>query len=292
MDTLYCVVFKGEIVDGESIDNVKKKLASMFKTDVSSIEKFFTGKAHTVKKDVNLETGEKIKAAFSKAGALCHLKKTEAQKPAPEPKLESKRKAIDVNALKENIAKRVSEASIQMKPGIDEAREKASKTFAKASQSIKADMETGGMQALTKNKYFVGSIAACFVLLIMFFGIFSGGGNPMPLTMENIDRLSDSYDSLMYQMSANQVAKFKNDKKAALEFSVIKPIEDMGYDFEAIILEISDSYLSGDLPMEMSMAAMAVLMVPTQARDLLYDNDVISKSVKKRLDKVAEEMGV
>lgn len=290
MDNQYSVIFKGEIADGENIDNVKKKLAAMFKTDGKNIDKFFSGKAHTVKKDISLETGKKIKTAFLKAGALCHLIKKESDKVAP--KLENKNRTTDINALKDKITKKVSEVSIQMKPGLDDAKEKASKTFATASESIKLDMETGGIQALVKNKFFIASIAVCFVLLLMFFGMFSGGGKPMPLTMENLNRLGEIWDAKPYQMTENQIKQFKNDPKAAFEFLLFEPIEELGYDFEATIIEISDKYLNGDLTTEQSMQAMVVILIPAQIRDKLYDNDVISKGVKDRLDKVAEKAGL
>jgi hypothetical protein len=294
MDTLYCVVFRGEIVDGENIDTVKKKLASMFKTDIQKIEKYFSGKNHTVKKDVNLETGEKIKAAFSKAGALCHLRKNEPQANAleSEPKLELENKNVDVGVLKDKFSKKVSEVSAQMKPGINEVKEQASKTFSAASKSIKSDMEAGGLQALVKNKYFIVSTAACLILLVMVLGLFSGGGKPMPLTMENLYQLGDIWEARPYQISENQVEHFKSNKKAGLEFLIVEPIEEMGYDFEATIVDISDKYLSGNLSMELSMQAMVVLMVPAQMRDEAYQHGVISKDLKNRLDRVAEKMGV
>jgi len=76
-DIKYRVIFKGEIADGETIDEVKKKLAAIFKTDAAKIDKMFTGGPKVVKKDAPLETCEKAKQAFEKAGAICTIEPME-----------------------------------------------------------------------------------------------------------------------------------------------------------------------------------------------------------------------
>ncbi len=76
-DIKYRVIFNGEIADGETIDEVKKKLATMFKTDAAKIDKLFTGGPKVVKKDAPLETCEKTKQTFEKAGAICTIEPLE-----------------------------------------------------------------------------------------------------------------------------------------------------------------------------------------------------------------------
>ena len=70
----YAVICKGKIKDGENADEVKKRLAKLFKIDAATVERFFTGKPVIVKKGVSAEIAQKIKDAFGKAGAKCGLK--------------------------------------------------------------------------------------------------------------------------------------------------------------------------------------------------------------------------
>ncbi len=71
----YCVVFKGDIIDGNEYDKVKLNIANMLQTDASGIEHLFSGELKIIKKNLDFETSQKIKQAFQKAGAICYVKK-------------------------------------------------------------------------------------------------------------------------------------------------------------------------------------------------------------------------
>ncbi|MFQ5432836.1 MAG: hypothetical protein ACE5EN_10070 [Nitrospinota bacterium] len=70
----YAVICKGKVKDGETVEEVKKRLAIIFKIDAGTVDRFFTGKPVIVKKGVDEDTALKIKSAFGKAGAKCGLK--------------------------------------------------------------------------------------------------------------------------------------------------------------------------------------------------------------------------
>ncbi|MDM8556122.1 DUF1566 domain-containing protein [Desulfococcaceae bacterium HSG7] len=92
----YKVIYQGKIVKGNDIEKVKQNLASVFRTDIARIERFFKGRPVVVKDNLTLETAKKYRTAFHKAGAVCQIEqaqstsspkssvKTEKPKP-PEP---------------------------------------------------------------------------------------------------------------------------------------------------------------------------------------------------------------
>jgi thiol-disulfide isomerase/thioredoxin len=73
----YRVVFKGEILDGMQVEEVKKNLAALFKATEAQIERFFSGKRLAIKKDVDHETAMKYLKAFERVGALCRVEELE-----------------------------------------------------------------------------------------------------------------------------------------------------------------------------------------------------------------------
>ena len=70
----YRVIFKGEVQDGASPDDVKKKLAKILKLTDEKAAKLFSGKSIVIKKNASQETCKKIQAALTKAGAICKVK--------------------------------------------------------------------------------------------------------------------------------------------------------------------------------------------------------------------------
>jgi len=73
-ETLYDVVFKGEIDQDRNIDDVKKNIASLFKKKPDEIDHFFSGKEFVIKKKINQAGAEKYKTAVENAGAACSLR--------------------------------------------------------------------------------------------------------------------------------------------------------------------------------------------------------------------------
>ena len=67
------VVFRGELLPGKDVSEVKKRLRTFLKTDAESIERLFTGESIAVRKNVDAATGQKFEKVFSTAGAICYL---------------------------------------------------------------------------------------------------------------------------------------------------------------------------------------------------------------------------
>jgi uncharacterized protein YbjQ (UPF0145 family) len=74
MGTYYDIVFEGKIIPGKDPGEVRKALASVLKKDADTVEKLFSGRPFTLRKQVEGETAEKFKSKFESAGAICVLK--------------------------------------------------------------------------------------------------------------------------------------------------------------------------------------------------------------------------
>jgi len=74
----YIIVITGELNPGATHDAVVNNLASLFKKDTSFVEKFFSGKPTTIRRDLNLETAKKYQTAISKAGCIAKIVEQEA----------------------------------------------------------------------------------------------------------------------------------------------------------------------------------------------------------------------
>lgn len=82
---LYDIIFSGNITSGMEIDQVKQKLASLYKKDVSKIEElFFQGKTIIVKRNVNYETALRLKSSLTdRTGAIFEIRENDSTSPPP-----------------------------------------------------------------------------------------------------------------------------------------------------------------------------------------------------------------
>ena len=69
----YRVVFSGEIVPGQDIEQVKLKVAALYKVPIEKCASMFTGRLVTVKDNVDYQTAQKYKKAFENTGAICRI---------------------------------------------------------------------------------------------------------------------------------------------------------------------------------------------------------------------------
>jgi hypothetical protein len=69
MDPQYDVCFAGEILQGQDLDSVKLKLATLFRADEATVLKLFSGKSQYVKRNCDRATALKYKKAMEQAGA-------------------------------------------------------------------------------------------------------------------------------------------------------------------------------------------------------------------------------
>lgn len=74
---MYKVVFKGEIIEGQNIQQVKKRLAALHKVSLSKIEPLFSGNPITIKEHQDRNVAMNIKSAYEQAGAICTVEQDE-----------------------------------------------------------------------------------------------------------------------------------------------------------------------------------------------------------------------
>jgi hypothetical protein len=88
----YQLVFNGTVSDGHNLNEVKRNLASLFKTDETKIEQLFTQLPFVVKRNVDYDGAIKYQQVLRKAGAICqveeavqHIRPPVMEKAAPPP---------------------------------------------------------------------------------------------------------------------------------------------------------------------------------------------------------------
>jgi hypothetical protein len=89
-DELFEVAFSGQIDDGADLDEVKAKVAAMFKADETKLAHLFSGKRIVIKKNIDAQTAAKYQTALGRVGAKCEVKSLSvsdevAPSPSPQP---------------------------------------------------------------------------------------------------------------------------------------------------------------------------------------------------------------
>lgn len=84
-DKTYEVVFRGRVLRGHDVADVKKKLASLFKINEATAEKLFSGKRVTVKKGLDEATARKYRDVLRQAGANASIVTVGAASAQPAP---------------------------------------------------------------------------------------------------------------------------------------------------------------------------------------------------------------
>lgn len=84
----YKVILSGELQKNEIMEDVKNRMAAIFKTSAPVIDKLFARKHAVIKKDLSFEKANRYVTVIEKAGAACYVKKmtAPAEKTAPPPK--------------------------------------------------------------------------------------------------------------------------------------------------------------------------------------------------------------
>jgi hypothetical protein len=84
MSETFSVIFRGDILPGHTLPEVKSRMAQLFKLDEAKIAAVFSGKPVALKKDCDAPTAEKLKAVLTKAGAEVEIRSNTADA-APKP---------------------------------------------------------------------------------------------------------------------------------------------------------------------------------------------------------------
>jgi hypothetical protein len=72
-ELLFEVAFSGQIHDDAELDEVKARIARLFKADEGTIARLFSGERIVIKKNMTAEAADKYSIAFTKAGAICEM---------------------------------------------------------------------------------------------------------------------------------------------------------------------------------------------------------------------------
>jgi ankyrin repeat protein len=72
-ERLYNIVFSGQILKGEDLEQVKLQLAKIFKADSTKVDSLFAGNHVSVTRGITKAVADKYTAAFKNAGAVCEV---------------------------------------------------------------------------------------------------------------------------------------------------------------------------------------------------------------------------
>ena len=78
----YSVIFRGDLVPGYTVADVKANMARLFKAGPETVEKLFSGRPLAIKKGLPKAQAEQLQATLAKVGAQSGLK-AEGEQPAP-----------------------------------------------------------------------------------------------------------------------------------------------------------------------------------------------------------------
>ena len=73
-DSFYDIYFRGEILDGFQLNDVKSNVAKVFSADTEKVNSLFSGKVCLLKKKIDKQTALKYQTALKKAGAKIIIK--------------------------------------------------------------------------------------------------------------------------------------------------------------------------------------------------------------------------
>jgi hypothetical protein len=69
----FSVISTGKIREGESLEQVKHRMADLFGVPEDKVERFLSGSSQVIRKNIDQQTALKYKQAIEKAGVICSL---------------------------------------------------------------------------------------------------------------------------------------------------------------------------------------------------------------------------
>ena len=73
-DRRFEVIFRGDVVPGQSLMDVKRRLAELFGAPDAKVEQMFSGRPVVIKRDLDEEAAARYRVALKDAGALVELR--------------------------------------------------------------------------------------------------------------------------------------------------------------------------------------------------------------------------
>ncbi len=260
----YQIMFRGQIAPDTRMEDVKIKLAKLFKTDPAKIERMFSGGAIILKKGLGQQESARYKDLIEKTGALCEVHpetgtdrpkspaQSVSQAPSPSPaapekggpgtRSEKEAAAKSATSRLKHHADTVREKVKAVQGGdlkqtletirdkvqeidTEEAGRKVTSLVGGITASARADLGRGGIAALTKNKMLWG-VAGTVLILIVAFAVFMRGATaPLPIDVEVINKFSAQYNR---ELRKRDLANARTSELIGLTRELE---EDMGYNY-------------------------------------------------------------
>lgn len=298
MDKHYSVIFNGDVVSGSDIDEVKAKLAALLKEEPTNVEKLFSGQSYVIKQNGDLKTCEKIRRAFIGAGAVCHIQGPDiaTDKPGaeedtlnvlstdtPSERVPEKKPKREWKTIFNSILK--SLLSSKKWPGTFQT--KMVSFWQDGSESVKLDVEMGGVQSLIGNKFVTISFSAISLFVVLLVVGFTYESEAMPATEANFDKILNHIEFIESAFTNEELESMTRNRSDFLDYVLVDPIRKMGYDFEPSIKKICKDFLDGDFDGKKREKVNVILKITTHEREELFKHGIISESTKNKLDKVA-----
>ncbi len=100
------IIFRGDILPGHTLSDVKQRLAQLFKADEARINALFVGSAVPLKRDLDQQAAEKYQAVLTKVGADVSVRPAGQlqAKQAPRPRSEAPVTGSKPTTLQERLA--------------------------------------------------------------------------------------------------------------------------------------------------------------------------------------------
>ncbi len=73
-DQLFDVFFRGDIVAGQAVVEVKERLAGLFKLEAAQVEQLFSGRPTAIRRNLDEASARKYEQALLKIGAVAELR--------------------------------------------------------------------------------------------------------------------------------------------------------------------------------------------------------------------------
>lgn len=297
----YYVIFRGEVAEGFEVDEVKENIAEILEEDEEAIEDFFSGRTLVIKRDPSLSQCQKLRDVFLAIGAVCYIRDSEGQTESEIAEngnvsdTEGSETDISLQSGGLNTSQKITAKLLASKVRFLEKYEsyhyKVSELWSEASDSVKSDAEVGGIKLLAKNKYFLSSIAASILLILVMIFSLTSEKKAMPINEENFSTLINHIEFIEKAFTIEELRTMTNDPRDFLDYLLADPIKKMGYEFDASIADIAESFLEDDFTNGELQKVSTYLEITAHERDKLLEHGLISERIKTKLEAVAMKMG-
>jgi hypothetical protein len=126
------LVFRGEVSFGQEVDDVKQRVAGLFKVSLEKADTLFTGKNVVIKKEISIEQATTIQERMLSLGAITYIESADQpiQTAKPRPKIPEAKKSVSINqnssvtvASKTNPAIKLSNSALSLEPIVEIKKE-------------------------------------------------------------------------------------------------------------------------------------------------------------------------